>query len=504
MSSIDKYSRNIRSSIERKRSEVILRLSELDEAVRSKSPPRYLDKTTTDIRQNMKLSGAQRRKLGIERAMAIGAPIRPRKRRKPRLSPRRTSRSSRSPNNRKLYSTDKYDPAFPTKNESIRNKESLRYDAAPSHVNRSRSPFHRSLPDNRIRSSPGRSGRNFSPDRRGRNHISRSPGRTRLNSHSADRRDGNRLYGNYHVTRNDKLDSSIREKNSRGYNLSTHVVDVSSNRHTYKDNRYHFDVPTNDFVVGNVDSRWHDSSSTLNSYRNDYGPGDMRMYDQIDRYPNTITSNNTETLRSRNNEEELPIRRHSDREKNTNTDIIRLSIVPVDYPKGILTKSQADEIELALISHIKPGKAGTGPQFSYMSFLQKTLIAGCKNFETKRWLEDVVPKLKIRNVGTLKILSTRELERTDKLPKVTMFVPNPIAKKPTSTLLSLIKTQNVGLETENWRILGLNDKPGGMSLTLLIDNNSLATLEKLNLKACLGLTQAKFTIIRGRKESGNQ
>lgn len=664
MSSINKYNtRNIqdvnsqiRSSLERKRSEVMLRLSELDEAVKPERPPHFPNKTTNDKRPKTRLSGAQRRKLGIERALAIGAPILPRKRRRPRaletttnsnriktrLSPKRasiarprskpiigvkkslhstntigsssrrntirTNRSSRSPNRNYYPTSDKYDPAFPTPNESIRNKESLRHNSAPSRENRSRSPFHRSRPD-KFASSPGRRdvnrspirrGRNLSPGRRGENHRSRSPARLERNrrsrsphrlernrksrspgrlerirhhkspdrlershntgrsirSRSADRRARNHsprshpsttIYGNYRphesnteITRDNKLNSnyhsSRKDRDPRRHNTSitTRVDDFSANQHTYADMVYNFDIPTNytnELVDRSLDingrySHWQDSSLALNSYSqsNDYRPGgDIRIFDQIDRnkYSNNanvhnITSNKSDPLRSRDSDQPLrsntrtnegvpsyrntstsSSHRPSDPSK-INTDLIRLSIVPVDFPKTTLTKSQADDIELSLISHIKPGKAGTGPQFSYISFSQRTLIAGCKNLETKHWLEDVVPKLQVRNVGPLKILSTKELARFEKLPKVTMFVPNPIAKKSASTLLTLLKTQNVGLETENWRILGSNDKPGGLSMALLIDTKSLATLEKLDLKACLGLTQAKFTIIRGK------
>ncbi|CAG9760308.1 unnamed protein product [Ceutorhynchus assimilis] len=71
-------------------------------------------------------------------------------------------------------------------------------------------------------------------------------------------------------------------------------------------------------------------------------------------------------------------------------------------------------------------------------------------------------------------------------------------KKP-AEILQLMKTQNVGLKTDEWRVLNHVKGNSNVTLVMYIDEESLKNLDKTNMRACKRCVGAALSI-RGKLE----
>lgn len=179
---------------------------------------------------------------------------------------------------------------------------------------------------------------------------------------------------------------------------------------------------------------------------------------------------------------------------------IKMAITPQDFPETRLTEEQAEEIQMALLGQIQPGEEGTGPQFNNCYFDKGAVILSCKNEETKSWLITMTPNLKPWEGAKLNIGTAKEVLNA---AKVLMWAPKPFNTKPQEEILKLLKTQNKGLKTEDWRVINSVSEPNGRTLIMLIDETSLKTLRNLDMKPCLGLRRATFRCLSAPTPTGH-
>jgi hypothetical protein len=67
-------------------------------------------------------------------------------------------------------------------------------------------------------------------------------------------------------------------------------------------------------------------------------------------------------------------------------------------------------------------------------------------------------------------------------------------------ILHLLKTQNVGLKTEEWKIVNSQVEPLGVTLVLDTDETSLKALSGMGFKPYLGFSQLTFKVLGWRSE----
>jgi hypothetical protein len=84
----------------------------------------------------------------------------------------------------------------------------------------------------------------------------------------------------------------------------------------------------------------------------------------------------------------------------------------------------------------------------------------------------------------------------DALPtfkRVAAWIPGPV--EDTDTALRRLRRLNRGLETSQWREYERRDEPNGVRLVLSIDQESAATLERLQWKPFSGVAKAIFSVL---------
>lgn len=177
---------------------------------------------------------------------------------------------------------------------------------------------------------------------------------------------------------------------------------------------------------------------------------------------------------------------------------IKMAVALQTYPEGKLTPEQAKQIQQSLTKEIFKCEAGTGPQFTNSYTHGGVLFVSCANKESKQWLEGKIPQLQLWEGANLRVGVAKDVVKTS---KVIVWIPTDLveAKEPVK-ILQMLKTQNKGLETEEWRIISNKQEPQGTTLVLAINESSLKELSKAGFKAYLGLSQLTFRVPKKTEE----
>lgn len=129
---------------------------------------------------------------------------------------------------------------------------------------------------------------------------------------------------------------------------------------------------------------------------------------------------------------------------------IKICILPIDFPRTILTAEQLklaenDIMELVLDeedSHIFPQFDGCTHKPGWLELI-------CLDFETAQWLKSIAYKIRVDYNIILQALEEKEMPRPD-----VMIVNLPQCKDETNeNILRRLRAQNAGLCTENWTFL---------------------------------------------------
>lgn len=177
----------------------------------------------------------------------------------------------------------------------------------------------------------------------------------------------------------------------------------------------------------------------------------------------------------------------------------------IDYPiyVGIRNHTPMSKVQMISVSRdlnmaiIKIGINGTGPRFSHNSHKNGWILITCEDHESREWLEKTVPKLNPWPGARLSIIPQSELEThiltTVLIPwKEGVTVPQ---------ALELLRVQNQGVETINWKIINATKKYTGLIVLLSIDRDSYNTIKNMNFMANLGASKIEFKFDHDNNES---
>lgn len=174
---------------------------------------------------------------------------------------------------------------------------------------------------------------------------------------------------------------------------------------------------------------------------------------------------------------------------------IRTAVVPLDYPKNIMTEEEAKKVKLRVTQKIDE-TGEEGPNFEGCRLIDGYLGFICVDRRSFTWLEDL-----LGSSGEYRVLEVKDLP--NKI-KVAALFPE---KAETKIIFNRIETQNKSLKCSNWRVLGggkVDDR--GYSLILTIDEASKESLEKLNYRPFYLFHRAFFRVLeeKDRNKAGEE
>lgn len=132
-----------------------------------------------------------------------------------------------------------------------------------------------------------------------------------------------------------------------------------------------------------------------------------------------------------------------------------------------------------------------------MPKFEKCLSAGgfilivCADAFSKKWLEQEVPKLIVWRTSCLRVVNA--YFHSTRLTKAVVYIPG--AKETGSKVLQRLSRMNPGISTIGWRIYNRSQSKFGETMTLGIDDISLANLKLINYQPYYGLTRLDFKIV---------
>ena len=169
-----------------------------------------------------------------------------------------------------------------------------------------------------------------------------------------------------------------------------------------------------------------------------------------------------------------------------NTEPIRVGIRNITA----MTKQQMKLVHQSINKAIvQIAVQGAGPKFLGSTFKNGSIRMICENPESRKWLEKVIPTLKPWPGASLSIAPQDELPKTT----VSILIPNKEGVT-VATALELLRVQNPGLDTDNWKVLKLTKTYSGQIALLSIDEISFKALKLLNFKANLGIDKVTFRV----------
>lgn len=131
------------------------------------------------------------------------------------------------------------------------------------------------------------------------------------------------------------------------------------------------------------------------------------------------------------------------------------------------------------------------PKFEKCISAKGFLMIVCADVFSKKWLEREVPKLVVWKTSCLRVVNA--YFHTAKLIKTVVYIPGP--KETASKVLQRLCRMNPGLSTIGWRIYNRCQSKFGETMTLGIDEISLANLKLINYQPYYGLTRLDFQIV---------
>lgn len=155
-----------------------------------------------------------------------------------------------------------------------------------------------------------------------------------------------------------------------------------------------------------------------------------------------------------------------------------------------LAEEKMDLVRRSLVLLISKEGKGEGPRFVSFSHKPGWILVVCENTASKDWLKKVVPKLKPWPEAKLAVLEESELPKPT---VVTTFIPS-VDAKSLDEAITLLGTQNKGLNTELWKVLHSRKEEGGVVATFAVDDPSVESLKGTQGKAVIGFRSVVFRI----------
>lgn len=175
--------------------------------------------------------------------------------------------------------------------------------------------------------------------------------------------------------------------------------------------------------------------------------------------------------------------------------LIRIGILPKNYPKVEFTTTNLELIEQSILGKvIQQRKEQFKPKFANCKFKSGYMVLGCQDKLTADWLKTVVPDLKPWDTADLVVVDEDKIPKPDVL--VVLFPKS--ADNDNDTILGLVESQN-DISTDAWRILKRSIVKEHIKMLLSIDDASMRKITEWGMKL-----NYKFGFIYPKKISSNQ
>jgi hypothetical protein len=175
---------------------------------------------------------------------------------------------------------------------------------------------------------------------------------------------------------------------------------------------------------------------------------------------------------------------------------IRVAILCEDYPGNQVSKDHFVDIQKAvgrLVDELPEEGFTPGLVDSYWA--KGVAIMVCRDQETCDWLTGSVPNMRPWEGSRLKMVS---LEALPTFKRVAAWIPD--AVEDTDTSLRRLRRLNRGLETAQWRVYERREEANGVRLVLIIDQDSVAALERLQWKPFSEVAKAVFSLLVAKSQ----
>lgn len=154
--------------------------------------------------------------------------------------------------------------------------------------------------------------------------------------------------------------------------------------------------------------------------------------------------------------------------------MIKVAVLPKNYPRETLSAEQLTALEDAIVQEMVLG-AECKLQFGGIHFRPSTLVVDCVTQETADWLRANAPSLSNWRGTELMACVGEDIPRAH---AITVFFPRS-SNFETEKLLALVSTQNMGLHTQLWKVLGSKKEGNGQLLNIGIDDESCEAIRKM-------------------------
>ncbi|KAG8260975.1 hypothetical protein J6590_084857 [Homalodisca vitripennis] len=146
---------------------------------------------------------------------------------------------------------------------------------------------------------------------------------------------------------------------------------------------------------------------------------------------------------------------------------IKMAIALEGYPEAKLSAEQGEAIEDAIMEEIQPLEDGSVPSFAGTYLEKGVLIASCINEHTKRWLEEVIQRIKpLGDDISLRVGLRKDILRSTRV----FFRAHPkLLKKTPEKVLEMFNKQNPNLNVNEWKILPSKPDPKGYGFVCFLD-----------------------------------
>lgn len=159
-----------------------------------------------------------------------------------------------------------------------------------------------------------------------------------------------------------------------------------------------------------------------------------------------------------------------------------------------MTQKQMELVQQSINQAIvRIGVQGAGPKFSGTTFKNGWIDMLCENHKSRKWLEKKVPFLKPWPEASLSVIPEGELSKSFTL---SILIPDKEGITVT-TALELLRVQNSGLDTKNWKVCKVKKTYTGQIVRLHVDETSFKALKLISFKANLGMDKITFWIRSG-------
>lgn len=157
---------------------------------------------------------------------------------------------------------------------------------------------------------------------------------------------------------------------------------------------------------------------------------------------------------------------------------MKLGIIPKGYPNTELTTTQLVATQKAILAKVAgQRKEPLKPKFGDCIFKSGYLIIVCKNKQTADWLKSIISTITPWSGAELTAVDEKDIPQ----PQILIGFFPWSADDSNAQILTLLESQNDGLNSDEWRILQRNTiRQRHVELVFTVDGVSLKSIKKMS------------------------